>query len=385
MRRTNIVLSFLLLVLMTSSCIRSFEPDIRAIDENKYVVSGLVSEGDEIQTVNVSRSSPINDPSYLPVTGCTVVIWDDLGHPFPLQDAGDGDYTGTVDPSSLVAGRSFMVEIATPAGERIVSGFDTLFTSPEIDSVYYLREDIEGNTPGQFTLGIQFYLDFNGDETNSPYFRWDLYETWEYHSDYPLEWYYDGTVHHVFPPDYSLSVCWTTRRVPTIYTLSTRNLQENKYNLFPLNYVTNRTPRLQYGYSLLVRQHSLSERAYLYWEQQRINSDQEGGLYEKQPVAVKGNLSIPGDPEKEVLGFFGAGTVKTKRIFVRQVPDLPLDVATYCDRRLLRNGLREITPSMYPGYLLGDQFGYFLILLEKECVDCLILGGINIKPDFWPW
>ena len=44
---------------------------------------------------------------------------------------------------------------------------------PEIDSVYYIRKEIQSNIPGQITKGLQFYIDLNGGNINSHFFRWE--------------------------------------------------------------------------------------------------------------------------------------------------------------------------------------------------------------------
>ncbi|MBK9980907.1 MAG: DUF4249 domain-containing protein [Saprospiraceae bacterium] len=385
MRRIDIFLYMMWIVVLSTSCIKNFEPDILTSDAKKYVVTGQVAAGDSLQRVNVSLTSPINEPEYIPVPGCEVNIYDDKGHQFSLNDAGKGDYTVVIDPVFFAPGVSFKVEIKTPAGDMLVSDYDSLTQVPPIDSIYYQRKDIERSEPGDFLMGIQFYVDLKGTETSSRYFRWEEFETWEYHADYPLEWYYDGTVHHVFPPDFSRKVCWTTRKLPDIFTLSTNTLEANRYDLFPLHFVGNKSSRLAYGYSLLTKQYSLSEKGYNYWEQLRANSDPEGGLYEKQPLAVKGNMHNLTHPEFDVLGYFGATSVVSQRMFIKDVPDLPLDFDTYCNPLALRRGLREIDPSDYPGYLLGTEFGYALVLLNPECINCLLLGGSNVKPSFWPF
>ncbi|HPG33687.1 MAG TPA: DUF4249 domain-containing protein [Lentimicrobium sp.] len=384
MHRNRIGLMLLMLITTMISCIKPYDPEIRSNDERKLVVNGQVTDGDGFQKINITWSSPIESPGYIPVLGCTVTIKDDKGHEFSLSEMGNGDYTTWIDPSLLGAGSKFMLEIFTPDGDKIVSDFDQISACPQVDSVYYEVQQIEGSIPGKYTLGIQFFLDLAGTVTNSRNYRWEVFETWEYHADYPLEWYYDGTVHHVSPPDYSRMVCWRTLQIPNIFTLSTEKLVVNAYKRFPLHFVTNRTSRLMYGYSLLVAQYALSEEAYIYWDQLRINGFEQGGLYEKQPLAIQGNLHNLTHPDKSVLGFFSASSVRTKRIFIQQVPGLPLDFFNGCSPAVMRKGLVEITPRDYPGYLMGDETGYRLVWLNEECVNCLSLGGINIKPDFWP-
>lgn len=384
MLRTNSMLIFLISVLMVSSCIKPYDPDIQSLDAERFVVTGQVTDRDGLQKVNVSMTSPIGDPQYLPVTGCAVVITDINGMEFPMNEIGNGDYQCLIDPAFLVPGTSFMVKITTPGGEVINSDFDQLTQGPEVDSIYFVRKDIQGQSIGQIFKGIQFYIDLDASSGDSHYYRWEEIETWEYHADYPLIWYYDGSIHQVSPPDYSRKVCWSTTKVPEIYTLSTDNLVENKYNMLPIHFVNNRSSRLMYGYSLLIKQYALSEAAYIYWDQLRINSNLQGGLYAKQPIAIKGNLHNLTNPTQVVLGFFGASSLKTKRIFIRSVPDLLLNFSTLCYPDTLKRGFADFGPGDYPVYLKGDQAAYKMIQLGEECVNCLKLGGTNVKPDFWP-
>lgn len=385
MLQNNILFCILLLTVMCSSCIRSFEPEILSEDESKYVISGYVTDEDGMQKVNISISSPIHEPKYIPAPGCVVTIVDGHGNTFPMQYNGNGDYTNNMDLAFLQPGNAFKLEVTTPEGDFITSTFDTLPRGPEIDSVYYLRDEKLYNPAAQPVMGIQFYLNLHAAPTDSRFYKWDVIETYEYHALYPLEWYYDGVVHHVTPPDYSRMVCWRTIKIPDIFTLTTENLTENRYDGYPLHFVNNLTTKLAYGYSLLVRQFALTPEAFTYFENLNINSNPEGGLYDKQPLAIQGNFQNITHPDKDVLGFFAASASSSKRIFVYPIPDLPLMYDPYCDPTPLRNGLKVIKSKDYPAYLLGNAQGYSLTWMENECVDCTQLGGVTEKPSFWPF
>lgn len=384
MHRIKFNIIYILLAFLIS-CITPFEPEIKPSEINKYVVSGLVSDYSELQSVSITMASSIGSPAKIPVTGCSVLIRDDRGNLFQMQESGGGLYQRFIDRSYLVPGVSFKVEIVTGSGIKIESDYEKMNECPDVDSVYYLRRDIISNNPGEVTQGIQFFLNVDGKSTDNHFFRWELTETWEYHVPYPREWYYDGTVHHIFPPDYSRKVCWSTIPVNGIFTLSTLGLTENKYEMLPLHFIDNLTSRLMYGYILLVKQFSMSEAAYSYWDQLRINSGGQGGLYEKQPLSITGNLHNLTDPENAVLGFFGASSVRSKRIFIHKVEGLNIKYVPVCTPSVLRKGLIEIRPEDYPSFLFGDEHGYAEVVLGTECVDCFYLGGNNIKPDFWPW
>jgi len=385
MRQSKYILLLFLIVPMLTSCFNSYEPIIAGSDISKFVVSGQVTDQSGNQTITISTSSSINKPEEIPVKGCTVTISDDQGHRFPMADSANGTYHGWIDTKHLAPGSSFMVEVLTPDGSKIVSDFDNFSSCPKVDSLYYIRKDVLTSDPLHPQQGIQFYVDLNGENTDSRYYRWDAVETWEYHSEYPIEWFYDGNKEiHIFPPNYSLSTCWKTILVGTVFTLSTKNLAENKYQQQPLHFVDNTTQRLLYGYSLLVNQYSLSEAAYKYWNMLRINSTEAGGLYERQPMASKGNLHNLTHPDQDVLGFFGVSSVNSKRIFIKKVENLDVEYLSNCFPAPMSGwGWDDYLHIPKPIYFLRGSKGGTLIM-NKECVDCTALFGKTVKPYFWP-
>ncbi|MEI7664114.1 MAG: DUF4249 family protein, partial [Bacteroidota bacterium] len=199
-----------------------------------------------------------------------------------------------------------------------------------------------------------------------------------------LEYYYDGTFHQVIPPDSSNKVCWITGLVKNIYTISTTSLSQNIYKQYPLQVIDGHTSRLGILYSALVRQLALGEKAYNYWEQLRINSNDQGGLYEKQPLAIKGNIVNETHPEQEVLGYFYAAAESTRRYFYKDIAGLLLDFNNGCtESPLPRFGWREFSKNDYPVYYYYSTFG--VRILDHECVDCRLAGGETVKPVFWPY
>lgn len=373
------------ILLALSSCAKQYTPKVN--DLNSYVVSGQVTMGAQTQTVNISLNTPINDPTYTPATGCKVTIWDNANHDFPMVDLGDGNYSTMVDPKYLVPGHVFKLNIVTPSGDSIISDYDTLQRVPPVDSIYYLVKDSKSPNTGQTEKGLQFYINLQGTNTDSRYYRWAIYETWEYHSKYPLEYYWDGELHRLDGPDYSTYTCWDTKKIPEIFTLSTHDLSQNKYVNFSLQFVSSSTPKLANGYSMLVEQYALSKVAYNYWEKMESNSSQVGGAYTKQPVTIRGNLHDITHPDKIVLGFFSAESASQKRIFVPPVTSLlTLHYNEPCDETLLPGGYYSIPKSLYPAPIKADPVTHAPLFIELSpmCINCLLQGGDTIKPSFWP-
>lgn len=331
------------------SCIKRFDPDIKSNDAQKYVVTGGVHPEDSVQHISISYTSPLSKPRFIALPLCKAVIIDGNGNTYPAHDQGDGTYETKIPKTALNPGSCFKVDIRMPAGDHIVSDFDTILDSPQIESVIYRLKDIPTSNPFHPIRGIQFYVNLDARGFNCRNYRYEATETWQYTA--PFYWVVEG------------SVCWLTMNVRSVFTVSTRDQSDNVYKMLPLNFVDNfSSQRLRYMYSLLVKQYSLSQAAYVYWNKIQINSLEQGGLYENQPFQVSGNLHNVTSPSQKVIGFFEASSVQWLRIFTNDrqagLPD------EYVDCR----------PVVYP---------------EKDnpdCIDCRnVVGGTNKKPSFWPY
>ncbi|MEE4197806.1 MAG: DUF4249 domain-containing protein [Bacteroidales bacterium] len=369
------------LSLIVCSCIEEYKLSIDTSDTAKYVVYGNINDQVEEQTIQISYSSSITEPRFIPLNDCEVSISDNLGNVFESYQNDQGYYKVYIPEEYLQPGKAFKLDILTPNGDQITSDYDTLYQCASLDTVYYSREDIPSDEFGKHYEKVQFHINMEGSQEHSAYYVYTMEETWEYHTKYLKEWYFNGReLIHIDPPDSSTHICWKTQSVPNIYILSTEYLEGNSYTNFPLHHVTNQTEKLVYGYSLKVTQHATSKSTFNHFRKLRNNISSEGGLYMKQPEQVQGNLYHLTRPGDEVLGYFFVSSTQSKRIFVDRFEDMEMYYSTMCFQQWLRFGLRSLPPHGPPTYLLnGASFK-----LSEECVDCTVRGGTTIKPDFWP-
>jgi hypothetical protein len=384
MLRNDPIFLYIFLLLMVTGCIEPYVPHITGDSGNVYVINGEVTNVSGYQTITISTASSVNNPEYIPMNGCVGAIEDDKGHTFDLEESEPGRYQVWMDQEFLTPWTSYRLRVSLPGGDEIASAYDMMPACPALDTIYYERKEKVTVNTGQVQTGLQFYVDFHGTDADSRFYRWTTDETWEYHSGYPRQYYYDGEFHKIWPPDYTYHVCWITAPVKDIFTLATSNLVSNSYEKMPVQFVANTTNRLYVGYSALITQHAISGPAYTFWEQLRINSEEQGGLYEKQPLSVQGNLHNVTHPGNRVIGFFGASSVAQKRIFVDGIRDMGVTDGYQCDPHRLGNmGWLEFTPEDYPVYY--TYWGLEVRILDHICVDCRDLGGGLTKPEFWPW
>lgn len=375
-------LFILFALILISACIEQFQPNITSSTSATYVIEGNITDRGGFYSFYVSKASEVMNPEFSPVDNCEVRIYDDNDNIFQAEEYAHGEYRVYIDKMYLTVGTAFKMELITPNNEIIQSDYDTLRNSPEIKSVYYNVEEQATNDPDITTPVIQFYMDYDGDGTNSRNVMIEIEETWKYIAPYPKQWTWDGSSLTVYdPPDYSLSTCWRTTKDPYIYLFSTKNFMQNEYLNFSLHKIENTSQKLLEGYSLLVKQLSMSDAAYTFYEKIQSNTMSEGGLYEAQPEQVKSNLHNISNPGSRVLGYFYVASIKSKRIYYEPFDEIELNTPEFCSPIKLDLGYGMLKGMKEPIYLWLEGGTYSL---PDACVDCTSQGGTTTKPDFWP-
>jgi len=362
------------------SCIDFYHPGLENESNYKYVIDGRITDQEGFQTIWVSTTSNVEAPNFKPLQYCKVEITDSNGNTFNLDESTSerGKYSVWMGKEYLKHGTSYQLKVITSGGIEIVSDFDKMPECPDVDSIYYERKDQPTTDPDKMLQGLQFYLDFNRQSTSGLYYKWEIEETWEHHAVYPKTWYSDpklGLIKCV-PPDYSRFTCYTTEVLHDYFTLAA-NASQFSFKRQSLHYVNNQTQRLTFCYSILVSQYTTSEPAYTFWTNLMKNSSTQGGLYSSQPIRIKGNLKCTSNPSIDVLGFFGAYSVKSKRIFVINPTEIDK-----CPPSCIPPGQ---DPTALKYFIEVDENGGNLINVSDACIECDYLSGTTDKPSFWPF
>ena len=388
----------ILLGYMTASCIERYYPEGQTDISSRIVVEALINDQDSIQQVRLSKTSQLLNPNILPLTGCMVTISDIKKNEFRFQESSGqpGIYEGIIDESVLQAGNKFRLHFSTLSGEEYESGYEELLPCPLVDSVYYELKSVPTTDPDVDLDGLQFYIDFKAPENYGRYFRWQIDETWEYHSTFKIRFYwaakpddpYVGQIYREKVLNDSLFCCYKTQPVDDIFILSTIHFVENSYPKYNLHFVDDHTQKLMHKYSLLIKQYSISEKEYYYWAGLQKNNQESGGLFDRQPELVKSNVINTRNSGEVVLGYFGVSSMKTKRIIISDIQGLSFRDVPWCKARILNFiYLSGTTPKEWPIYLVWmwdpvkDEGAYGIA--PKECFDCTLLGGTTEKPSYW--
>lgn len=379
MSKFHIILLFLL---ACTSCIEPYEPEIRE-QQGLMVIEGMISDKPGYYQVTVSKSTPYNDPYFVPVNGCVVVVEDNEGNMEFYDMVGNGVYEAWLTPPFLEVGKSYSLRVETPERGHYRSDFDTLLVCPPVDSVYHLEKSSGGADPDITYRGIQFYNDVRGTRGGARNFRWISTATWEYHSPFTAQYVWQFNRVNYYAED-TVSTCYLTETIQTVYAASTRFLTENSIYQNKLQYVTDQTTRLADRYSLLVEQHSLSDKAYKYWEKLSAQSAQGASFYETQPSSTEGNIYNERYSLEKVLGCFYATQIQEKRIFVEN-EELGFPVMGYmCTLDTIENFSSFVYDNYYYLISLAQMPpGPPWLTASKSCFDCTKRGGDNDVPDFW--
>ena len=372
----------LTLILLCGSCVEPFEP---MLEESRkvLVISGMISDQPGRHEIRVSLSSPYKELVFQGVDFCMVAVEDQEGNMVHYSNTGEGVYVADLSDSFLEVGDAVRVQVLTPADRLYRSSFDTILACPELDSVYYELGQQETPDPEFTRPGIQFYLDMTGTPADSRNIIWQVDETWEYWASlfgtHILRGWGDSDMFRTN----TIFKCWKHFPLDHVYIGSTRNLSSNELRKLPLNFVSNETDRLSVTYRLHVKQQSLSLAAYDYWKRMNDQSVESGGMYEKQPASVIGNIYNVDDPEEVVLGYFYATQLREQRLFVHNNMLFEFNVPhIHCEYQPM-SSIGVLGPDHFPVYLyipgnFQPSFWGF-----EECFDCRVQGGDTIRPINW--
>ncbi len=385
------------LILFFTGCISPYEPDFKG-EKGLLVVDGSLIKGRETQVVVISKTSPITLPEYLPVENCNVRITDNNGTEFVFDEESPGKYVAHIDDASLSYDKQYKLSITTSSGAVYESNYQELLETAPVDSIYGIHEyHYSPKTERETAEGIQFYVDLDAPDQASRYYRWVLEETWESFVKNKIWAVYDGQTIKRFYPEDSLQHCWKTKDVTGLYSASTVQLSSNRIKKVPLHFLESSSPKLFCKYCATINQYALNAEAYEYWYEKERELRESGNIYAIQPSQPKSNIHNINNPDELVMGFFWVASSTIKRTFIKNPDPHEMSISchwsgAYCESDDINDILDQLyyiislypedftNPPYYITRNLGTQFD---IALTPQCLDCRILGGDILKPDFW--
>jgi hypothetical protein len=387
MQQNKIPYILIFSTLLFSACIDRYYPETVEDFEPKIVVEAFLNDNEILQKIAISKTTAPDSLFRNPLSGCFVEVLDDKGNAFQFSESRSepGYYYCSIDKSYFTTGTKFQLHFNTPEGNEYLSETDQLSDCPEVNELDYELQFKPTSDPNLTEDGLQFFVDLKADENFSRFYRWTIDETWEYHSQWPIIRYIDmDGVYHRGPIDSSKFTCYSTEQVKSVFILSTNDLISNNYSNFELHFVNDHTQKLLYRYSILVKQHSISEKAFRFWEAVAKNNLESGGFFETQPIQAIGNVHNIADTTERVIGLFSVSKVTSKRISIFDVPELSFAQVPYCTGRKIEGPLAPDEPKpIYFVYITDADGVQANAIANQECLDCTMRGGTTTLPSFW--
>ncbi|RIY10077.1 DUF4249 domain-containing protein [Hymenobacter rubripertinctus] len=385
-------LGVLVLAWLAGSCVEPYAPAIVSAPPSYLVVDGFLNARGST-TIRLSRTTAVASKTAPPAeTKAKLFIEQENGPRYPLAETAAGTYVSAT--LTFDAARRYRLLIATQRGQDYASDFVAVKLSVPVDEVSWKPE----------TDGVRVFVSTHDDTRASQYYRWEYEQTWEIRPPYQPLIEYDNALNELrdIRVRYPLS-CWVSDQSNRILISKTTPLAKDVVSNFRVQTLSPDSPLLAVRYSILVRQHVLTQAEYGYWELLRRNTESIGTLFDPQPAQVVGNISNLRNPDDLALGFVGAHSTTEQRLFIAQ-PELPRGWGR-------RSGYESCVPpdTVYvtppkteladvpaklkssfgnPGFLpidrvysdMGVVIAY--IAKAKDCVDCRERGSA-VRPSFW--
>ncbi len=391
-------------VLSLCSCIDPYTPNLKGY-QPLFVVDGLLTDANSACKVRLTKTFQEQNSNPEIVADATVFITDDLGNANDLAYTGNGIYKADSIVFRGVIGRTYVLHIQTSEGQVYESEPSLLQPVPEIGNVYY-QKDQELINNGTATIdGIRIYVDSKKGEDKQNY-KWSFEETWKFKVPTPKAYDYinDSTV---LPVADVKDFCYKGNVSDEILVNTTNTGGSGVIKKQPVLFIApDQSDRLLIQYSILVKQYSISNNEYDFWNNLKQINESGGDIFSKQPFTVISNIKNVNNSAERILGYFQVSSVSEKRLYITfsELSGLKLPLFHYDCVRLSKQpsdypnsfmappptwddlySMFCVTSDFYlvePLYIPGTNKLQKLIFARPECANCE-LTGTRKKPDFW--
>ena len=411
------IFAFIILVAAVS-CIDPYNLNLKGY-KSLLVVEGLVTNENSSYKIKLCRTTSSDSSVPEKVTDANVYISDGDGAKTHLQNCGNGYYKTDSTSFTGVVGQKYTLQILTGDGKEYKSEECIMFPVPAIDTIYYEKgEEISGSL-GESIKGIKIYLNSGSAAGMNKFFRWTFEETWKFFLDSPPLYQciiVDDTTLSFEEVPVVKETCWKKNKSGNIVTYSILAGQPEYIDKQEIQFIaSSKSDRLTHQYSILVKQYSISEKEYDFWNNLKKVSETGGDIFDSQPYLVISNIHNVNDANEMVLGYFEVSAVSQKRIFITaheldtlNLPHYKSDCVEYVKspddwppsssmgssptwieiyHMFMDSGdFTFVRPVLKSGDILGGPVGQSkllkLVFATNVCSVCEY-SGVSAKPDFW--
>ncbi|HAZ04474.1 MAG: hypothetical protein A2W95_12240 [Bacteroidetes bacterium GWA2_40_14] len=348
------------------ACEKVYIPNLDT-QESILAFEGLLTDQPGVHYVNITKSVGYNDDGNNEKgTGFQVVIEDSNGSKILLTESGAKGRYVTGDQVKGQLYHSYRLVATDPDGISYVSSFETLMPSAEIESIsgeYHINswlEKIDGvGYQEQTQEGVRFF-NFTASEGFTPYYRYEYEVVYLSTQIYPTQPF--ATICYIARPGNSYSKGFVA--------LANGNLFVNKaISHNPVDFISKVQSEVRivldsieldsvgqpiykyedikfygFGYLLRLKQYSLSESGFQFWDAIYKQVNATGQLFDPVESQIIGNLVCASDSAQKVFGYFGVSaiTAKSNYIYLKQNKEVLIKPIIYFPE--LEGNIAAFTP-----------------------------------------
>ena len=293
----KIIVLVLLIFFAGIHCVRNIQLPVR-FPTPELVVEGFISTDPPPYSVNLSYSGAYGntyqagmDTTFY-IVDARVVIQDDQGDSTVCAWTGNGTYQSSDSNFIGAVGRTYKLIVYLSNGQTYISKPEKIVAVPPIDSLTALYDSsyIENIRPTQFIISVNTH-----DPPGIPNF---------------YRWIATGYIPRVSYGGNCCSLCDQYLPENQITVLSDQFINGREIEQQPVYY----SPVYWFGKHFVeVKQYSISQDIYLFWEQYLAQTNRTGSILDPLPASLRGNIYNQSDSNDFALGLFAASDVYTKK------------------------------------------------------------------------
>ncbi len=400
-------------MVFVASCIDPYTPKLKGYD-SLLTVDALITDANTSCTVKLNMTSGNLGDIHPPVSDAYVYLTDDAGNTSNLINYGGGIYkTDSIEFRGTV-GRTYVLHIATNGGKEYESDPCLMYPVPEIDSVYFAKDQQLFNNGTQSLDGISIYLD-SKEGTGNKYYRWSYEEAWKFKVPYPKKYDYiknpDFPNYPSFKPVKDIKeFCWKSNQSDAVLINSMRDTGKGGFKKQPVTFIpTGLTDKLLIQYSILVNQYSISKAEYEFWNKLIQINETGNDIFARLPYTVTSNIKNINNSSERVLGYFQVSALSQKRKYIlhKDLDFMGLPFYSFSCKIFSLSYLTWFPPvcvncipwtwdDLYTDLCINNDYTFtepvytnlqqddllYFLFTRPECANCE-LTGTSKKPDFW--
>lgn len=299
---------YIFTVIIFFSCISEFDPKVEN-ETPKLTVDGLITDQPGPHKVTLRYSTPyVNDETVFLrfEDSADVTIEDELGNEFKLAYTNAGEYLTDQNFVGKV-GSSYILTIELPDGRVYRSFPEELRSVPSIDTVYTSYEEFSSTfLRGEFSV----FMNFVDPASSKDFYQWN----WTHYNYENYCRIFTSQEYGVYLATQCCGKCWSIVECTScINLLSDKFLNGSKITGVPVLKIPydSKDP-----YFVQIRLKSLTESAYNFWQAVSEQIGNSGGIFDKPPLTINGNIFNTTNADEQVLGYFGASAIFEKPVYI---------------------------------------------------------------------